>query len=534
MSRIRANFVTGAIDNAPLSDVGTTLTSDELSLLPVVVAPDIAVLVLDPTKTAGEPEIVYVTAHTAGATTATITRGQESTVARAHNAGVRWIHTVTAQDLGMVGATRAHFMDMGTSNVGLSFYDTDVVGTHRGSGLRHYVKNSNNAEVSVASVAFSSSDKVAGAEDGSVGFYSMRDGVIGLGLAIERQRVVVYSDFRSAVSSGNMWQFRANDDTFLGLLGANGAFRFGSDVTLSDASHPNFRWERANMRLFINRQGTDLFTGVGGAASGPWTLAAFGMQQNARNTSNGPFIEYHDTNDSSSIFRVNRDGGINQQYINNYPAVAGTYWTVRNTNARNNGNAVEHREGFYRSTSDNNHGSLKYEMGRLVDGTWYGKIEFKHQELEVVGAHLKISDTNNLLSLKMRAQQAEITTQENTASTSYTTLPTNSPQISIASPPSGRVVVAVSFEGYNSGGSQAYMTVRLWNTGNSTYINTASDTDAAVVGGVTTWSRGFRVTVFDVSSVGVGTNINIDTWFKSANGSTCYFQHRRVIAWASP
>ena len=87
---------------AGISDTDTEITSDGLAELPEIVAPDYAKITLDPLSTAGRPEVVYVTAHTDGATTATITRGEETvdggSVARAHNAGVRWQHAATPED----------------------------------------------------------------------------------------------------------------------------------------------------------------------------------------------------------------------------------------------------------------------------------------------------------------------------------------------------------------------------------------------------------------------------------------------------
>lgn len=98
MARLRTNFVTGLVSNNPLTNSGTTLTSDALANLKAVVSPDVAVIVLDPEAKYGAPEIVYVTAHTASATSATISRGQESTSAREHIAGTRWIHGPVEND----------------------------------------------------------------------------------------------------------------------------------------------------------------------------------------------------------------------------------------------------------------------------------------------------------------------------------------------------------------------------------------------------------------------------------------------------
>lgn len=98
MARVRTNFVWGTLSSQLLSG-GTTLSSTALQSLGVVASPDVAIIVIDPNATAGAPEIVYVTAHTASATTATISRAKESTSARQHEAGVLWVHGVVVSDI---------------------------------------------------------------------------------------------------------------------------------------------------------------------------------------------------------------------------------------------------------------------------------------------------------------------------------------------------------------------------------------------------------------------------------------------------
>jgi len=98
MNRIRTPFVSGTIDDNPLTNIATTLTATELADLDIVAAPDIAVIVLDPVGTGGDPEIVYVTAHTGAATTATIERAKEGTSARQHAVDITWVHGPTEPD----------------------------------------------------------------------------------------------------------------------------------------------------------------------------------------------------------------------------------------------------------------------------------------------------------------------------------------------------------------------------------------------------------------------------------------------------
>jgi len=98
MSRSRTAFLSGTITDNPLTNVATTLNSAALASLPAIASPDIAVLVLDPTGSAGAPEVVYVTAHTGSATSATISRAKEGSAARQHASGIAWVHGPTLYD----------------------------------------------------------------------------------------------------------------------------------------------------------------------------------------------------------------------------------------------------------------------------------------------------------------------------------------------------------------------------------------------------------------------------------------------------
>lgn len=95
--RVRANNVYGTISDNPLLVGAVSFTSLGLSLLPAISAQH-AVVVFDPKRVFGEPEIVVVTAHLALGTTATITRGQYGTVAREHPQGTAWAHVPIDED----------------------------------------------------------------------------------------------------------------------------------------------------------------------------------------------------------------------------------------------------------------------------------------------------------------------------------------------------------------------------------------------------------------------------------------------------
>lgn len=118
MARLRSDFKSGTITDNPLTNVATTINSAGFSALPVVTAPDILVLVLDPKQSAGAPEIVYVTAHTSSATSVTVTREQEGTTKRQHAVNTAWIHGPTATDFNATATPAAS-----------TFADAAVVGT---------------------------------------------------------------------------------------------------------------------------------------------------------------------------------------------------------------------------------------------------------------------------------------------------------------------------------------------------------------------------------------------------------------------
>lgn len=123
MARIRTAFVSGTTLNNPLAIGDVTLSSAALSSLAAVVAPDVALLVLDPAGVNGTPEVVTVTAHTAAATTATITRSSEGSTARAHPVGTSWVHGATTYDFlqgpQIVGSNTAEVTTVSTSAVDL-------------------------------------------------------------------------------------------------------------------------------------------------------------------------------------------------------------------------------------------------------------------------------------------------------------------------------------------------------------------------------------------------------------------------------
>jgi hypothetical protein len=98
---VRTNYLGGLIEDNPLTAGAATLTSAGLAFMPAIGTTQHMLLTLDPDGVGGAPETVMVTAHTGGASTATVTRGVKGSVARQHEAGVSWVHGPLADDSGV-------------------------------------------------------------------------------------------------------------------------------------------------------------------------------------------------------------------------------------------------------------------------------------------------------------------------------------------------------------------------------------------------------------------------------------------------
>lgn len=122
--RRRYNFKSGTITDNPLTNSATTMNSTNLAGLPAVGSTEYAVLVLDPAGTGNGPEVVYVTAHTGSATSATIVRGREGTTAVQHSSNVTWIHVATAADYPVVGDDNDQPSGTGLPYEGQIYIDT--------------------------------------------------------------------------------------------------------------------------------------------------------------------------------------------------------------------------------------------------------------------------------------------------------------------------------------------------------------------------------------------------------------------------
>lgn len=135
--RIYQNFAGGRIDNNPLASGGTSLSSPDLASLIAVASTEHLMIVLDPDALAGAPEAVKVTAHTASATTATITRAQNGTSARQHAAGTDWVHAAVDDDYKWIQFGTGAPESVVTAPVGSLWIRTDG-----GTSTTLYVKES--------------------------------------------------------------------------------------------------------------------------------------------------------------------------------------------------------------------------------------------------------------------------------------------------------------------------------------------------------------------------------------------------------
>ena len=108
----------GLVEDNPLASGATTLTSAGLAAMPAVGSTEHVPIIFDPDGLEGAPVIKYITAHTAGATTATITAAaQEGTTARAISRDIPWVGALTRLDLNQPG---------GSGLIGYTSYKTGV------------------------------------------------------------------------------------------------------------------------------------------------------------------------------------------------------------------------------------------------------------------------------------------------------------------------------------------------------------------------------------------------------------------------
>jgi hypothetical protein len=167
------NFASGTITDNPLGSGGTTINSSAFANLPVVASPDIMFLTLDPDAVDGAPEIVTVTAHTASATSVTVTRASQGTSARGHATATVWRHSFTKTDAELVATVVGDLADLEAEPIG--FFETDT-----------YTPSLTNIAIGTGGSAFNDAvyTYVGGSESGDAGIMSL-SGRITLGTSGE-------------------------------------------------------------------------------------------------------------------------------------------------------------------------------------------------------------------------------------------------------------------------------------------------------------------------------------------------------------
>ncbi len=99
--RLRVNLATGIITDNPLTTTSTVIQSASFATLPVVDVNTHLPMVLNPSQAAvpsTNAEIVYVTAHSSGATNVTVVRAREGTAASGYNSTTVWVHGPLVSD----------------------------------------------------------------------------------------------------------------------------------------------------------------------------------------------------------------------------------------------------------------------------------------------------------------------------------------------------------------------------------------------------------------------------------------------------
>lgn len=103
--RMREAFKAGTITDNPLLVGGTTVNSAAFAGLPVVDSSHFLPIVLDPLGAGNGPEIVWITAHSSAATSATVVRGREGTSAAQHANTTPWVCAPLPSDVTAMAAS---------------------------------------------------------------------------------------------------------------------------------------------------------------------------------------------------------------------------------------------------------------------------------------------------------------------------------------------------------------------------------------------------------------------------------------------
>jgi len=222
MARQRYDNSIGTL-GAGLSSAGTTITFASAPSWPTLAKGNYIPLVIDPPGAApnGNYEVVYVTAYTAGGTTATIKRGQEGTTGVSHGSGATWLCAPTAS---------SESWDM-PHNYPLVYTSDFTDATSLASSNAPLKNDTGNATIDTTNQQIKNTD---GSENriylqtSYLGYPNWRGGLI------QAKYVPVSSapDFSLTMDDGNNWmQIQGSNITFKNFTG--GTFAQGSTLGIT-------------------------------------------------------------------------------------------------------------------------------------------------------------------------------------------------------------------------------------------------------------------------------------------------------------
>ena len=258
--RVRSNFKSGIIDDNPLSNSATTLNSSNLAGLPAIGATEHCALVLDPTGVGNGPEVVWVTAHTGSATSATIVRGREGTSGVQHASTIAWVHVPTASDFTTTGTTASRPSGTGLPFQHQRYFDTTLGYEMIYNGSAWVAVGPQAATVATSEArtlssygALSTSGPAVTIETGTevivrltcYGNPAVSGGVAGMSFTVSGATTLAADDARAliiATPSGNGWGERKTAEIHLSALTA------GSNVFTAV-----YKSDGSNSQFFANR-----------------------------------------------------------------------------------------------------------------------------------------------------------------------------------------------------------------------------------------------------------------------------------------
>lgn len=240
MARLRYNGLTTTLGASLTSSAtsvtfGAALTHSGGTAVPTITGSDYIPLTIL-TSAGAVSEIVYLTAYTSGATTGTITRGQESTSGVAHSSGDKVIHSTTVQDVGnryarMVCATTGQNVSVSSTSLAVLTHNGNeikvTVGAEAGDvlqlGLNCQLNDAVSAYVDFGAATFNGSSQlnmVPTAASGSIAGWGFRNYETYAHLATTCRYVVQASDVISGQVTVKLMGFQSGGARSLMAEGA--------------------------------------------------------------------------------------------------------------------------------------------------------------------------------------------------------------------------------------------------------------------------------------------------------------------------